>query len=133
MTLIKDEPGDVARLWRLLDVELGGTAPAGRYYGIASRPRAPGEGYFYFAGVEVGGDPVRGPNLVVRALPSARYARFVHKGPRERRELTLGYIRHTWIPRSGHALAYPMEIELYVELPRRFGDEEAETPLLVPL
>jgi AraC family transcriptional regulator len=136
--------------------------PAGsRHYGLACYQEGWEErGFLYLAGAEVempggagrpsgAGQPttepgagpaeahaaesVRATALAVKAVPALTCACFVHKGRRRDLPLTLDYVFHTWLPKSGRALALPWVIEGYgPELPAT-DDDEAEMVIYIPL
>lgn len=114
-TLVRDDPGAVSQAWDWLARELQQgqpKAPAGDYYGIAFYPDDWEErGYLYMAAVEVAGlEVVPGP-LLLKPIPPLTWARFIHKGPTRALPLTLDYIYHTWLPKSGQSPAYPWVLE----------------------
>jgi AraC family transcriptional regulator len=124
----------VRRAWSLLAAEPAAAARGG-YYGLACHGEAPGAPLFYLAAVEIepGDSGEEHPALVTKEIPAGRWARFVHKGPRNDLPLTMDYVYHLWLPPSGHSLAHPWVLEQYGSSPPRFDDPEAETAILVPL
>ncbi|MFC1976406.1 GyrI-like domain-containing protein, partial [Chloroflexota bacterium] len=71
--------------------------------------------------------------LVEKTVPPLKYARFIHKGPDQDRHLTLDYIYHTWLPKSGHSLSPPLAIEYYGQDFRSADNEVSEREIYVPL
>lgn len=116
MALVQNDTAQIAALWALLDRELdaAGTLPrAAECYGLRYYPEGWEEtGYFYLAGVEAGGDAVA-PGLVAKALPAGPYACFGHAGSWRDLPLTLDYIYHTWLPKSGRGLPANWLLERY--------------------
>jgi AraC family transcriptional regulator len=113
MTLVEDGGEGVSRLWEVLARELESVGGA-VYYGITWYPADWEESVaFYMAGVAVEVVDSVSPVLVVKSIPSLKYARFIHKGARDDLRLTLDYIYQTWLPKSGERLAYPLEIACY--------------------
>ena len=141
MSLVHNGRETVAQLWEMLSHQLQDGANGyelGDYYGIAWYPEDWGErGFFYMAAVEVlsGYDATDGtlPSaLVDKTMPSARYARFVHKGSRKELQFTLDYVYQIWLPKSGESLAHPFEIECYGQEPDA-AQAGAEWEVLVPI
>jgi AraC family transcriptional regulator len=145
MTLVKDDrtvmaqqcAQQCARLWEILAQELehmGNEGELGDYYGIVSYPTGWSQhGFFYMAAVAVEGAETLGASLVVRTIPSSKYARFVHKGPAKDLGLTLDYIYQTWLPRSGEHLACPLEIEHRGQDFRDSDDQDSERVIYIPI
>jgi AraC family transcriptional regulator len=90
-------------------------------------------GFTYLAGHEVPSSEVAHPAVVVKRIPPFQYARFVHRGPLSDLGLTLDYIYHTWLPKSGCRLAWPVEIEERRCFDLSPDDPYAETALLIPI
>jgi len=141
MTLVKDDRTvmvqQCAQLWEILAQELGSAgneSELGDYYGIVSYPRSWSEhGFFYMAAIAVEGAETLGASLVVRTIPSSKYARFVHKGPDKDLGLTLEYIYQTWLPRSGESLSCPLEIEYRGQDFRGSDDLDSERVIYIPI
>lgn len=135
--LVKDDQTVVSELWELLAQELSGIEIAGgvaAYYGIASYPKGwEQRGVLYLAAVELGSLDVASSILVYKSIPAQRYARFVHKGPRQDLGLTLDYVYQTWLPRSGNRLSYPLELEYYGRCLGGKTSRESETAILIPI
>jgi predicted transcriptional regulator YdeE len=53
--------------------------------------------------------------LIAKQVPALECAQFIHKGAERELPLTLDYVYHTWLPRSGLRLSLPWVLE-------RFGD-----------
>jgi AraC family transcriptional regulator len=137
MTLTNEERHGISQLWQILEQELPAiksrTQPA-KYYGVASYPKNwEQRGFLYMAAVEVT-RPGSIPYLLAgKTIPAGQYARFIHHGPDRDLPLTLDYIYHTWLPKSGRELSCPLELEEYgQELP---GDDrvESERKIYVPM
>lgn len=106
-----------------------------RHYGITYHPidwETCGRLY-YMAGIGIDQVEVAGPGLVVKTLPAAQYARFVHKGRLKDVQFTLDYVYHTWLPKSGCRLDYPLEIEYHGGTFGHLDDDEAETEIWIPI
>jgi predicted transcriptional regulator YdeE len=153
MTLIRPEPaqaggaepdgGDaVVELWSLAARELAcletGWAD-GIYYGLACYQAGWEErGFLYLAGRALASDSgiaqsVAHTALAVKSIPALTFACFVHKGRRHNLPLTLDYVYHTWLPRSGRTLALPWVVEAFgPELPP-VDDDDAETAVYLPV
>ena len=133
VTLVKDDPTVVAELWEMLARELSaiGIQPE-THCGIAWYPEEwEDRGFFYLAGIEIDASDVTHSALVVKTIPVARYARFVHRGSWEERWLTLDHAYHTWLPKSEYSLGVPLEIECYQRSFRNL-DEEPGWAILIP-
>ncbi len=137
MTLVRDDQTVISELWDLLAQELGrheNTAKPGDYYGIAWYPEDwESRGVLYTAAIEIQGLDVANPALVVKVIPALKYARFIHKGPTRDLPLTLDYIYHTWLPKSGNSLSCPLVVEHYGQDFRDSDDEEFEREIYVPI
>jgi predicted transcriptional regulator YdeE len=90
-------------------------------------------GYPQMAGIELPPDQPAPLGLATQLLPAGEWARFVHKGPTRELDLTLDYIIHTWLPRSGHTLAWPLVVEQYTQGVRQADRTDGERAILVPL
>jgi AraC family transcriptional regulator len=90
-------------------------------------------GFFYMVATAVEGPVVAHPTLVVKTLPDLRYARFTHQGPLQDLGLTLGYIYHTWLPKSGHNLALPLEVESFGQHLGPMGSKDGEWGFYIPV
>ena len=137
MTLVRDDQTVIPELWELFARELGSCEIAAKpesFYGIAYYPEDwENRGFLYMAAVEIRGLDIANPALVVKTIPSLRYARFIHKGPTTELQLTLDYGYHTWLPKSGESLSYPLVIEHYGQDFRNLDDEESETEIYIPI
>jgi AraC family transcriptional regulator len=135
--LVKDDQTVVSELWELLCQELSSSeiaVGAAEYYGIASYPKDWEErGVLYLAAIELGSLEIASPFLVRKSIPAQRYARFVHKGPRQDLGLTLDYVYQTWLPKSGNQLSYPLELEYYGHGLGGETSHESETAILIPI
>ncbi|MBN1886429.1 MAG: AraC family transcriptional regulator [Thermoflexales bacterium] len=130
-TLVRGERQAADGLWKMLGGHGEGIEDAARY-GIVSYPSAwEGDDFFYMAAVKVESPHVTNPSLVVKTIPAMSYARFIHKGRARELELSLAYIYHTWLPKSGLGLACPLEIEEYG--PAFVDGPEAERAIYVPV
>ena len=71
--------------------------------------------------------------LVGKTLPPLKCAKFVHKGHSADLGMTLEYIYQTWLPKSGHSIAAPIEIQLCGE--RYLGPDHpmSESDILIPI
>ena len=107
----------IARLWKIFEYELAQTELAertGLYYGILYYSNDWEEdGVFYMAGKEISSPECVVSTLSVRTLPPLQYARFLHAGGHAERRLTMEYIYHTWLPKSGRRISLPLELECY--------------------
>ena len=61
------------------------------------------------------------------------YACFVHKGRRHDLPLTLDYVFHTWLPKSGRTLVLPWVVEGYGPKLPPVDDDDAETAIYLPV
>jgi AraC family transcriptional regulator len=131
------ERGPEGALWAWLEEELtaGRERPIpGDRYGIGTYVVGwERRGYPYMAGVELPPDESVPLGLATQLLPAGEWARFVHKGPTRELDLTLDYIIHTWLPRSGHTLARPLVVEQYTQGMRQADRTDGERAILVPL
>jgi len=134
MTLVRDDPTVIAGLWELLAQELEEAVKPGNYYGIAWYPEGwERRGFLYLAAVEVPGPDIANTALVVKTIPALRYARFIHKGPTRDLPLTLDYVYHTWLIKSGERLSHPLVVEHRGPDFQSADDEEFERAIYVPI
>lgn len=93
-------------------LEILHTVP-GLCYGVVQQAPEQTDQLEYFAGIEVKANaPV--PNAMERLrLPSARYAKFVHRGKVDLIDKTVNYIYSSWLARSGMRHTYAADLELY--------------------
>jgi AraC family transcriptional regulator len=90
-------------------------------------------GFLYLAAAEVRDSDVTSVTLVVKKIPTLQCARFTHKGPLDALPLTLDYVFHTWLPKSGQRLAQPWIIERYPEDFTSADSAIRETEILIPI
>jgi AraC family transcriptional regulator len=136
----QNELETIAQLWDVLndEMEQNKTSSPENYCGLIWYPSV-GEqrGYFYMAAIEMTSVEIKSPDaissgLVTKTVPASTYARFIHKGAWEERQLTLDYIYQTWLPKSDQRLSSLLEIEYY-------GQDfqptvaELETKIYIPL
>ena len=88
-------------------------AVPGCCYGVIS-PMTDGSGRLqYLAGIEVRHDAVVPAGMTVIQLPSARQARFTHRGPVQQLDHTVNYIYGNWLLTSGHTARDQCDLEIY--------------------
>ncbi len=137
ITLVKDDQKVISELWEILGQTLAGIENSGEpenYYGLAWYPSAwEDRDFFYMAAIEIESPANIHPALVVKRMPTLKYARFIHKGLFKEFHLTLDYIYHTWLPQSGQSLSYPLEIEYYGQNCRGPDHEEAKREIYIPI
>jgi len=137
MTVVKDDKTIIDQLWKILAKELQAIEDdtlIERYYGLKWYPENWVEnGYYYMAAVETKSPDNISPALVLKSIPAAWYAKFVHKGLLIDLNLTLDYIYLTWLPKSGKRLSHPLELEDYGPSFRFSNTEELETAIYVPI
>ena len=147
MTVVQPDPEQAGRaiggLWSLAAQELArletGSAGA-RYYGLACYQEGwEVRGFLYLSGVALhlsgsgAAMAMAHTALAVKELPALPFARFVHKGRRRDLPLTLDYVHHTWLPKSGRRLALPWVVEAYGPGLPPADSDDAEIAILVPL
>jgi AraC family transcriptional regulator len=125
----------VARLWARLRREVGDAA--GERVGAAYYPLGwARHGPLYLAGIRA---PDGAPDgfapgaLAAKTLSFDAHARFVHKGRPGDLGLSLDYVYHTWLPKSGYRLAGPWIVETYGAAWPDDDDDDLEIGLLVPI
>ena len=134
--LVADESGGDSSVAALPqnDINAGFQIPIENYYGVIWYPEdGERERYFYLAGIEVPGTDISDSALVVKSIPSSKYARFIHKGPSRCLRYTLEYIYHNWLHKSGERLAYAFELETYQGELGGWDHEEAERGIYIPI
>jgi AraC family transcriptional regulator len=137
MTLVREGREGVAALWAWFAEEVGRcgdlTFRAG-CYGIVHYPEEwESRGYTYMAAIEVTDASRLGIGWVIRIVPASQYARFVHRGRTDDLPLTLDYVWHTWLPKSGYCLAHPLVIERYDQGFQDADADEGEREILIPI
>ena len=135
VTLVSGKRRPFARLWTLLAHELDRKGLDGllSYVGIASYPVNWEEhGFFYMVGIE-SDSHVHGSSLVTKSVPPSEYACFSFSGAYANIGFALDYGYHTWLPRSGHSLAHPLEIEVFGETQPGVGSEPRDMDILIPV
>lgn len=136
MTLVKLDSLIISELWKLFAQELEklNSVEPRDFYGIAYYPEGwEQRGFLYMAGVKIQESDHVGAALVVKTIPPRKYAEFIHKGPTRELQLTLDYIYHTWLPRSGQSLSYSWVIEYYGRDFRDAESAESERKICVPV
>jgi AraC family transcriptional regulator len=135
MALVEGDRAVTERLWEILAQEIERLGiKMEKHYGVAWFPEGWKEsGYFYLAGVEATSLDISNSALVVKSIPTSKYARFIHKGPEKDLSYTLDYVYHTWLPKSGDRLAYPFELEEYGRDFGAWDREEAERGIYIPI
>ena len=137
MTLVKHDQTVIRELWDLLARELESSenvVEPGSYYGIACYPRDwENHGFLYMVAIEIPALDIVSAVLVVKTIPALKYARFVHKGPTRDLPLTLDYVYHTWLPKSGQSLSYPLVVEHYGRDFWNCDSDDSEREILVPI
>ncbi|HDQ72768.1 MAG TPA: AraC family transcriptional regulator [Chloroflexi bacterium] len=114
MTWVQERRRSVSDLWHLLADILVRREIAhmpGAYYGISMRASQEMGGFLYLAAVELAEGEIGDAALVVKEIPALGCVRFVHKGPGWDLPLTLDYVYHTWLPKSGLRPSVPWTIE----------------------
>ena len=137
MARVGDDAKAVTELWALLCRELEGQTPlaaGGGYCGVVfiREEWARGDS-LYLAATEAYDPDTAATALVAKTLPACTWARFIHKGTRPDLPLSLDYVFHTWLPKSGRTLAAPWILERYDNHPPDTEDAESEFNILVPL
>jgi AraC family transcriptional regulator len=137
MAVVPESRKGIPELWDLFFREMerqGQDLQSAGCYGLATYPEGWQEdGYLYLAGAGVQALDAGGTALVVKPVPALRYGRFVHKGPMADLPLTLDYVYHTWLPKSGYRLSHRWVIEHYGPNADPAGGEGAETEIYVPV
>ncbi|MFZ5915568.1 MAG: AraC family transcriptional regulator [Chloroflexota bacterium] len=135
MARMSEDRATVAELWALLIRELhtlkDNVLPTD-LCGIVLFPQDwEQHGPLYMAGIQSHRQDCPSPILVVKTIPVLKYARFVHRGPVQELSLTLDYVFHTWLPRSGHCLSHPLILEQ--SAPDGIASNATERQVLVPV
>jgi AraC family transcriptional regulator len=137
MTPLRGERAALPALWDWLARELERCEESvlpEKQVGLVHYPRCWEKyGVAYMAAIEVREDPPARASLAVKTLPPQRYARFVHRGSTQDLDLTLDYIYHTWLPKSGHDPCPPYILERYGRGYHAARTGEGETAICVPL
>jgi AraC family transcriptional regulator len=135
MTLVKPGQDLIPELWEWLAQELQGRDLPRKCYGLRHYPKDwEQRGFWYMAGVEMPASGEVGTALAVKTLPPLKYARFTHTGPPSDVPLTLDYVFHTWLPKSGQRWTWPLVVVEHYghDLSDRESDE-SETRIYIPI
>jgi len=131
MTLIKQERAGIDELWRMLVAETA-EAESADAYGLVTFPEnRQNTGYFYLAAVRTQSLSAPHPSLVSKQIPAGEFVSVTHHGPPAELYLTLDYIHHTWLPKSGRDLKHSLILEAYGRSPIPHSDSIIE--ILIPL
>jgi AraC family transcriptional regulator len=90
-----------------------GSAMYGIIYGRPESERKHPDELQYIAAVQVSSADKRPEGMVVRTIPAATYAVFLHRGPIEGIAATVREIYRVWLPQSPYKHADIADIELY--------------------
>jgi len=105
-----------------------------RYYSISFHTEdLDSNSCFYMAGIEVNTLEKMPHQLIGKAVPPLKYAKFIHKGPIKKINMTLDYIYQTWLPKSGNRTAAPFEIEYLGTSLDNIDDPDFESEILIPV
>jgi AraC family transcriptional regulator len=136
-SLAKDETEIMTELWEQLSSEIESIPnrlKPERYYGVSFFTLSgDSQGSFFMIGVAVDSLDAIPPTLVGKVIPPLKYARFIHKGLSKDVSMTLDYVYQTWLPRSGHSIATPFQIEFYGERYKGPDDPNSESEILIPI
>jgi AraC family transcriptional regulator len=136
MAPLRRDRSGVDELWALLARELGEAGGGGsrNHYGLLFEPVGPEAATrLYLAAADARGLDLARTALVTKDIPPLRCARFVHTAAPDALPLTLDYVYHTWLPKSGHSHTPPWVLERYgPQLPSP-GQQGPEVTLLFPL
>jgi AraC family transcriptional regulator len=90
-----------------------GQAMYGVIYGRPELARKHPDELQYIAGVQVCQLGTLPSGMVLRTVPAATYATFIHRGPIYKISETVREIYRVWLPQSGYEHAQIADIELY--------------------
>ncbi len=90
-----------------------GDRVAGPAYGVVGQTPERTDELEYVACVEVTGSVDVPDGMVAIRVPSARYAKFAHRGDVTRINDTVNYIYSSWLARSGLRHTYAVDLEIY--------------------
>lgn len=135
MTRIQQDPVEVEHLWDTLTNSFEGRklAPRDKVYGVTLYPGDYAQDRFYLAAVEPERDSLCQPGFVEKHLPPGTYASILHQGDYLQRALTIYYLYHAWLPKSGSVRDGIQEIDCfsYPDLPSR--DQNIQWEILIRL
>lgn len=124
--LMTQERENLFRLWKSLGQVVEGSSfpETPQFYGVSHQPEFPDGLSFYLAGIEISSPENVKPPLVTQTLPKGTYVHVIFKGNPGQLSLTLGYIYHTWLPKSEYRIAHPIEVEYYGSTPKNEFDSD---------
>jgi len=71
--------------------------------------------------------------MVSKTIPTQKYAVFTHRGPLNNLRQTYDYIYKTWLPSSGHEIAFKDDFEHYDNRFKGIDDPGSEFDIYVPI
>lgn len=86
---------------------------AGTCYGVVRQTPARTDELEYLAGIEVDAELAPPPGMTKIVVPSARYAKFTHRGRMHLLDQTVNYIYSNWLARSKLRHTYAADLEFY--------------------
>jgi predicted transcriptional regulator YdeE/DNA-binding transcriptional MerR regulator len=123
----KFQEGEIPKVWDTFNHRAGEIKNAvwKCTYGVCIMPEGGEEGVFeYVAACEVKGVEVLPEGMVVRIVPSQKYAVFEHHGKLDKLQATYEYIHQVWLQQSGYHHSGGPELEVYDE---KFKDNSDES------
>jgi AraC family transcriptional regulator len=127
MTLVPSDDDDdvvIRQVWEYVAACIPHSASSVSHYGVFWYPeRWEHSGFLYMAAIEVSDPEIIPQAWVLKTLPAGEYVHFHHVGGWKTRGFKQQYIYHTWHPKSGDTLPWPMEIERYKISPPSFHDD----------
>ncbi|MCP4544361.1 MAG: AraC family transcriptional regulator [Chloroflexi bacterium] len=134
---VKGETDIVTELWEQLSSEIESIPKQlkpQQYYGVSFFTLAGDpQSIFFMIGVAVDSLDAIPPTLVGKTIQPLKYAKFIHKGPSKDVGMTLDYVYQTWLPKSDHSTAAPLQIEFYGERYKGPDDPDSESEILIPI
>jgi AraC family transcriptional regulator len=121
MTPVGPDPERIATLWRNFRAALRVTAlnsGKNEFWGIHTQPQISEGSSFYFAAVKIPSLESMPGAFVGKILPAGDYVSLTLKDPTPNLVAARKFLYHTFLPKSGLALADPLEIECFGEVRR---------------
>jgi AraC family transcriptional regulator len=135
MTLVPPNNDDVLRqVWEYVADLVPHPVSSVSHYGVFWYPEGwEHSGFLYMAAIEAPKLKSIPQAWVFKTLPFGEYVCFQHVGGWKTREFTQNYVYHTWFPKSGNTLPWPMEIETYGTSPPSFHDDSKPWEFWLPV
>jgi len=102
-------------------------------YWVSSFSDTHNKNTLHFLGVSISSDRTFPPPVVIQTFPSGHYVQVKHYGKWETAHLTLDYIYHTWMEKTGRKKSHPFEVVLLSDENLISGNELTNITIYIPI